>query len=244
MSAAAAATALRLRPRTQDGSDERAPPDPTQLTLQDLEPHFCTKTIHEAARAMGVGLTALKRRCRALGIKRWPFRMVRKQSRHVSRHPLRMSSNADAPRAQLSSIAKMMDQVKKEGENKELEKNEREDKQVRQRQAKSCCLRHSIGASFDPRVWPQQYTLELLQEYYDNLRQHPDEPVEKDVLQDVMRIRQAFFKVRAELAAARVKAEPPCSPQQTHNLKKGGQQSTKARRPVQPQELPFSFENW
>ena len=83
MPAAAAATVLRLHPRTQDGSDERAPPDPTQLTLQDLEPHFCTKTIHEAARAIGVGLTALKRRCRALGIKRWPFRMVRK--RHASR---------------------------------------------------------------------------------------------------------------------------------------------------------------
>jgi hypothetical protein len=43
-----------------------------------MKKHFGTKTIHEAAREMGVGLTVLKKRCRELGIKRWPFRMVRK----------------------------------------------------------------------------------------------------------------------------------------------------------------------
>ena len=87
MPAAAAATALRLRPRSQSGSNERAGPDPTLLTLEDLESVFCTRTIYEAARDLGVGLTALKRRCRALGIKRWPFRMVRKRQRRASRHP-------------------------------------------------------------------------------------------------------------------------------------------------------------
>ena len=30
----------------------------------------------QAARELGVGLTALKKRCRKLGIKRWPFRLV------------------------------------------------------------------------------------------------------------------------------------------------------------------------
>jgi hypothetical protein len=33
--------------------------------------------INDAARELGTGLTALKRRCRELGIERWPFRQVR-----------------------------------------------------------------------------------------------------------------------------------------------------------------------
>ena len=57
-----------------------------------------------------MGLTALKRRCRALGIHRWPFRQVR-----VAPADTRfcMSGNAHAPREQLSSVAKMIDTVKK-----------------------------------------------------------------------------------------------------------------------------------
>ena len=55
--------------------------------LEDLRPHFGTKTIHEAAREMGVGLTVLKKRCRELNIKRWPFRMVRKRRKSRQQTP-------------------------------------------------------------------------------------------------------------------------------------------------------------
>jgi hypothetical protein len=62
------------------------PPDPSALTLDDLRDQYCARTIHEAAKDLDVGLTALKRRCRALGIGRWPFRMVRRRQRNWSGH--------------------------------------------------------------------------------------------------------------------------------------------------------------
>ncbi|CAI5480647.1 unnamed protein product [Closterium sp. Yama58-4] len=44
--------------------------------LEDVSPFFHLP-IEEAARELGVCSSALKRRCRRLGIKRWPFRKVR-----------------------------------------------------------------------------------------------------------------------------------------------------------------------
>ncbi|CAI7877256.1 unnamed protein product [Closterium sp. NIES-54] len=43
--------------------------------LEDVSPFFHLP-IEEAARELGVCSSALKRRCRRLGIKRWPFRKV------------------------------------------------------------------------------------------------------------------------------------------------------------------------
>ena len=75
MSASRAAAALtRRRVRFQS---EMPPADPTVLTLEDLRDQYCERTIHEAAKDLDVGLTALKRRCRVLGIRRWPYRTVR-----------------------------------------------------------------------------------------------------------------------------------------------------------------------
>ena len=53
---------------------------------------------------------------------------------------------------------------------------------------------------------------------------NPNQPPDEKDFKDVMRTRQAFFKVRAGLAVARAKAEPARSPQETHNLKKHGEQ--------------------
>ncbi|CAI5507185.1 unnamed protein product [Closterium sp. Naga37s-1] len=52
--------------------------------LEDVSPFFHLP-IEEAARELGVCSSALKRRCRRLGIKRWPFRKVRSMSNSLSR---------------------------------------------------------------------------------------------------------------------------------------------------------------
>ncbi|XP_037450944.1 protein RKD1-like [Triticum dicoccoides] len=46
------------------------------LTFELVSQFFCMP-IDEAARELNVGLTSLKRRCRELGIPRWPWRTVR-----------------------------------------------------------------------------------------------------------------------------------------------------------------------
>ena len=114
MPAAPAAEALRPQQRSQDGNAKSKPDvDPATLTLEDLRPYFCEGTIQQASQKIGVGLTALKRRCRALGIRRWPFRQVR---RRTSGRPAPHVSNAHTPRPQLSSTKKMIDVFRKWGE--------------------------------------------------------------------------------------------------------------------------------
>ena len=49
-----------------------------------------------------------------------------------------MSSNADAPRAQLSSVVKLMDQVKELEYDQELPEARKQQLVSRQRRAKSC----------------------------------------------------------------------------------------------------------
>ena len=46
-----------------------------ELTLEDIKPYFHLN-IEVAAPALGMGLTMLKRKCRKLGIPRWPKRKV------------------------------------------------------------------------------------------------------------------------------------------------------------------------
>lgn len=43
------------------------------LCIDEISIHF-NKTVPEAAKILGVGVTALKQRCRELGIARWPYR--------------------------------------------------------------------------------------------------------------------------------------------------------------------------
>jgi hypothetical protein len=45
-----------------------------ELSLAELAALYSCKPINDAAKQLGIGLTALKRRCRELGIKRWPYR--------------------------------------------------------------------------------------------------------------------------------------------------------------------------
>lgn len=44
-----------------------------RLTLQMIQEQF-DKPVPEAADVLGIGTTALKKRCRELGVNRWPFR--------------------------------------------------------------------------------------------------------------------------------------------------------------------------
>ena len=46
------------------------------LGIEELAVFYSCCPINEAAKQLGIGLTALKRRCRELGIKRWPHRQV------------------------------------------------------------------------------------------------------------------------------------------------------------------------
>lgn len=51
------------------------------LTIDEISEYYQRYPISEAAQELGVGLTALKRRCREVGILRWPFRQVRLRKR-------------------------------------------------------------------------------------------------------------------------------------------------------------------
>ncbi|KAI3887018.1 hypothetical protein MKW92_003142 [Papaver armeniacum] len=53
-----------------------APADIAKITMDDLVKYFDV-TINEAANSLNVGLTALKRKCRELGIPRWPHRKIK-----------------------------------------------------------------------------------------------------------------------------------------------------------------------
>ena len=48
-----------------------------ELSLADLAALYSSVPINDAAKQLGIGLTALKRRCRELGIRRWPYRQAR-----------------------------------------------------------------------------------------------------------------------------------------------------------------------
>lgn len=62
-----------LQPCNQDKKTKRVG---QQLTLEDIKPYF-QLNIEDAAKALGVGLTMFKRKCRKVGIPRWPKRKVR-----------------------------------------------------------------------------------------------------------------------------------------------------------------------
>ena len=51
------------------------------LTADSLVELYSQFPIESAAQHLGVGLTALKKRCRQLGVKRWPHRQVRGSAR-------------------------------------------------------------------------------------------------------------------------------------------------------------------
>eukprot|EP00850_Spirogloea_muscicola_P025932 SM004872S16483 [mRNA] locus=s4872:96:631:+ [translate_table: standard] len=72
-------------------------------TLEQVSPYFHLP-IEEAARELGVCSSALKRRCRRLGIKRWPFRKVRSMTLSLTRITTRVSvpSPTDAAAARSS----------------------------------------------------------------------------------------------------------------------------------------------
>ena len=46
------------------------------LSLQQLTRLFGVLKIEDAAKELGIGITALKKRCREYGIYRWPHRQV------------------------------------------------------------------------------------------------------------------------------------------------------------------------
>jgi len=59
------------------GADQRArPPEETALTFELVSQYFYMP-IMQAARELNVGLTLLKKRCRELGIPRWPHRKMK-----------------------------------------------------------------------------------------------------------------------------------------------------------------------
>jgi RWP-RK domain len=46
------------------------------LSINELSVFYSCYPIHKAAKQLGISITALKRRCRELGINRWPHRVV------------------------------------------------------------------------------------------------------------------------------------------------------------------------
>ncbi|XP_006649045.1 protein RKD1-like [Oryza brachyantha] len=64
--------AMELQRRRPSGHGSEAKP----LTFELVSQYFCMP-IKQAARELNVGLTLLKRRCRVLGIPRWPHRKMK-----------------------------------------------------------------------------------------------------------------------------------------------------------------------
>mmetsp|Transcript_13587 Transcript_13587/g.26108 ORF Transcript_13587/g.26108 Transcript_13587/m.26108 type:complete len:309 (+) Transcript_13587:1-927(+) len=58
-----------------DPQDKKTKRVGQQLTLEDIKPYF-QLNIEDAAKALGVGLTMFKRKCRKVGIPRWPKRKL------------------------------------------------------------------------------------------------------------------------------------------------------------------------
>lgn len=51
----------------------------TALCIQELIHLYARVKIEDAAKQLGLGVTALKKRCRQVGIQRWPHRQVSEQ---------------------------------------------------------------------------------------------------------------------------------------------------------------------
>ena len=55
----------------------RVPPRPTHEVTEELLSQYYHLPSEEACKAIGIGLTVLKRQCRKFGISRWPYRKIR-----------------------------------------------------------------------------------------------------------------------------------------------------------------------
>jgi hypothetical protein len=83
------------------GAGQRARPEETALTFELVSQYFYMP-IMQAARELNVGLTLLKKRCRELGIPRWPHRKMKSlqslinnvQVRHVILHNSNLQCSA------------------------------------------------------------------------------------------------------------------------------------------------------
>ncbi|KAL6912139.1 hypothetical protein ACP4OV_000944 [Aristida adscensionis] len=71
------ATIMLGRPDAVEGADpSRRSSGKAALTFELVSQHF-SMPINQAARELSVGLTVLKKRCRELGVPRWPHRKIK-----------------------------------------------------------------------------------------------------------------------------------------------------------------------
>ncbi|XP_039806578.1 protein NLP5-like [Panicum virgatum] len=113
------------------GADQRArPPEETALTFELVSQYFYMP-IMQAARELNVGLTLLKKRCRELGIPRWPHRKMKSLQSLINNVQVLQEAGKATGEEQLRAVVEMLQQEKQLLEQRPYVQLEKKTKRLR-----------------------------------------------------------------------------------------------------------------
>ncbi|RLN11319.1 protein RKD2 [Panicum miliaceum] len=114
------------------GAGQRArPPEETALTFELVSQYFYMP-IMQAARELNVGLTLLKKRCRELGIPRWPHRKMKSLQSLINNVQVLQEAGKATGEEQLRAVVEMLQQEKQLLEQRPYVQLEEKTKRLRQ----------------------------------------------------------------------------------------------------------------
>ncbi|OEL32992.1 Protein RKD1, partial [Dichanthelium oligosanthes] len=112
-------------------AEQRARPEETALTFELVSQYFYMP-IMQAARELNVGLTLLKKRCRQLGIPRWPHRKMKSLQSLINNVQVLQEAGKAAGEEQLRAVVEMLQQEKQLLEQRPYVQLEEKTKRLRQ----------------------------------------------------------------------------------------------------------------
>ncbi|KAG2610642.1 hypothetical protein PVAP13_4KG199600 [Panicum virgatum] len=107
------------------------PPEETALTFELVSQYFYMP-IMQAARELNVGLTLLKKRCRELGIPRWPHRKMKSLQSLINNVQVLQEAGKATGEEQLRAVVEMLQQEKQLLEQRPYVQLEEKTKRLRQ----------------------------------------------------------------------------------------------------------------
>ncbi|PVH48160.1 hypothetical protein PAHAL_4G264700 [Panicum hallii] len=113
------------------GAGQRARPEETALTFELVSQYFYMP-IMQAARELNVGLTLLKKRCRELGIPRWPHRKMKSLQSLINNVQVLQEAGKATGEEQLRAVVEMLQQEKQLLEQRPYVQLEEKTKRLRQ----------------------------------------------------------------------------------------------------------------